>query len=244
MNKPVVLGALTFVAGLILFQLHAARLERELRGGEPVPLLVAARDLPVGATVAEGSFAVASVPSRYVDSRRALASDEVMLRGGRLALPLLTGQSVMRSDVETARGPERLALLLPPGRRAYQLGPSENPLGELLRAGDRVDVLALEGSRARTLLENIPVLAVGAALGEAARGAASPPAQRGGVTLDVTQTEAEALLVAQASGKLRLALRNPEDAALRAPDGAALGAQALGAGRERGTSRAEIEHVR
>jgi pilus assembly protein CpaB len=85
-------------------------------------------------------------------------------------------------------------------------------VGGFLLPGNRVDVLATKrtdgsGNNAvsRTILENLRVLAVDQTAGTDK----TQPVVVRAVTLEMSASEAEALVTAQTEGKLQLALRNP-----------------------------------
>jgi pilus assembly protein CpaB len=85
-------------------------------------------------------------------------------------------------------------------------------VGGFLLPGNRVDVLATKTTSAgsnsatsRTILENLRVLAVDQTAGTDK----TQPVVVRAVTLEMSASEAEALVTAQTEGKLQLALRNP-----------------------------------
>ena len=80
-----------------------------------------------------------------------------------------------------------------------------------MHPGDHVDVQTLTGkekdTEIRTILEDRKVLAIHTNPEAASHGGAAAPV----VTLLVDQHEADALALADSSGRVRLALRNPKD---------------------------------
>lgn len=130
----------------------------------------------------------------------------------------------------------KLAIRVPVGMRAISIDTTaEIAVAGLVRPGDRVDVQvvypgedAISGtrgngrSRARALLQMVPVLAVGdfvlgtqskSGLGEGA----SPPPPARTVTLALTPQQVSELSLAKSTGALYLSLRNPEDSAEVSP---------------------------
>lgn len=126
----------------------------------------------------------------------------------------------------------KLAIRVPVGMRAISIDTTaEIAVAGLVRPGDRVDVQvvypgedAVGGqrgngrSRSSTLLQLVPVLAVGeVVLGEAVKDGASgtvvtaapPPARN--VTLALSPQQVSELSLAKSTGALYLSLRNPED---------------------------------
>lgn len=119
---------------------------------ERVALTVAARDLPAGAVLAPGDLAQASVapgtlPAGVVDSPL----------GRTLAAPLRSGEPV--TDVRLV-GPALAAAY--PDRDAVPVRLPDAGMAALLRAGDRIDLVAADpqGSGARVVAADVPVLAV------------------------------------------------------------------------------------
>jgi pilus assembly protein CpaB len=110
-------------------------------------------------------------------------------------------------------GGSTLASLIAPDKRAISVRVDDVVgVGGFLLPGNRVDVLATKTTNAgsnsatsRTILENLRVLAVDQTAGTDK----TQPVVVRAVTLEMSATEAEALVTAQTEGKLQLALRNP-----------------------------------
>ncbi len=136
-------AVLSVVAGLAAFALvrgYEARL-RALRPvtGDPVPVVVAARDLARGATLTPDAVQIETIPSAFAPPG-AVASTE-LVEGHTLVSDLAEGEAVTRTRIGLRGGP--VASLVPSGLRAFSI-PAGVPAGTL-RAGDRVDVLATFG---------------------------------------------------------------------------------------------------
>lgn len=149
------------------------------------------------------------------------------------------GAMIDRSAVDTAT---KLAIRVPVGMRAMSIDTTaEIAVAGLVRPGDRVDVQVVypgadaisgargEGSsRTRTLLQMVPVLAVGetvvgsapVATSEEGKYAAPPPPART-VTLALHPDQVPVLSLAKTTGALTLSLRNPADGAAVAVNAAA-----------------------
>jgi len=155
---------------------------------------------------------------------------------GKVALmPIPAGAPIGRSAIGSE---DKLAIRVPVGMRAISINTTDEiAVAGLIRPGDRVDVQTvypgadmsggLRGtgrSKAVTLLQLVPVLAVGeAVIGmEAQPSAASsptglsppPPQPARTVTLALTPEQVSTLALAKSIGALYLALRNPADKAL------------------------------
>ena len=214
--------------GLAASQVGGRVAEVERRVGAPVPVVVAARDLPGDSRLAPKDRAVQEVPERYVapDS----LSDPRLAAGERTAVPLAAGTQLTQSQVAGARGDGgrggRSPAALRRGERAVEVAVTGGAaLGDGPGSGSRVDVLASteprEGpGRSFLALEDVELLALRAG-GEGAgapapergeeAGAATPPTAL--ATLRVTLRQAVYLTAAQNFAReLRLLSRPPGDA--------------------------------
>ncbi len=88
----------------------------------------------------------------------------------------------------------------------------------LIQNGDRVDVIAIQGSRgdsaptARTILRGIAVLAMGSTFAPPVNASPAPDAgNQTTATLEVTPAQANLLALADVNAVLRLALRSPDE---------------------------------
>jgi pilus assembly protein CpaB len=138
------------------------------------------------------------------------------VEGRVLVFPIKANEPVLESrlaptSVETGG----IAAIVEPGKRAIAVkGNKVIGLSGLIRPGNRVDVLVTlkepgeKGEVTKLVLQSIPVLATGQELKEGGKGEASPVDV---YTLEVTPEEGEKLTLADAEGKLQLALRNATD---------------------------------
>lgn len=210
-----------------------------------LPLATATRPIAVGETIA-ASF-ISMRPGNALQNQTIASPAEVI---GKVALkPIAPGVPIDRSMFDTE---SKLAIRVPVGMRAVSIDTTaEIAVAGLIRPGDRVDVQviypgedAINGargqgrSRTETLLQLVPVLAVGDLVigtppaptpgdgtangGNAtATASAAPPAQPARtVTLALTPEQVSTLSLAKNIGGLYLSLRNPTDqvvAAVAAP---------------------------
>ncbi|MBO9726771.1 MAG: Flp pilus assembly protein CpaB [Novosphingobium sp.] len=233
---------LTIGVGLVAACSFAFLGVRELaRAAKPVA--DAAARIPLAR--AEPSFTVLAATTRDIRVGETITAD--MIRNARsdparfptAVTPAEIIGKVATSDIKansliprTAIGQEtKLAIRVPMGMRAISIDTTaEIAVAGLVRPGDRVDVQvvypgedALSGaraagaSRARTLLQMVPVLAVGEAVVgtqpvtgvEGAVTAPPPPART--VTLALSPEQVSQLSLAKSTGALTLSLRNPGD---------------------------------
>jgi len=138
------------------------------------------------------------------------------VEGRVLVFPIKANEPVLESrlaptSVETGG----IAAIVEPGKRAIAVkGDKVIGLSGLIRPGNRVDVLVTltePGTKRevnKLVLQDIQVLATGQQLQEGGKGEASPVDV---YTLQVTPEEGEKLALADAEGRLQLALRNATD---------------------------------
>jgi pilus assembly protein CpaB len=205
--------------GFASLRVYMHRLEFETSGGPPERLLVLTRDVHAGATLTREMIAQRDLPRAYVDSRHVRVRDLEQVMGGKLAVSARAGETLLWTDLDSARDRGRsLASLVPEGLRAVSITPGSGGAAELIAPGDRVDVLLAPLSRERDTLgsavrvaENLLVLAVGNDLGQAA-GSASGEARRGrSVSVAATPEQSLRLAAALHDGVLQFVLRNPDD---------------------------------
>lgn len=196
--------------------------------GKPVQpngivLAMTTRDVKIGETITADMIRNAAFDP--VKFPTAATPAEVI---GRVATRDIAANSILAR--EALQQESKLAIRVPVGMRAISIDTTaEIAVAGLVRPGDRVDVQvvypgedAIGGargngrSRAKALLQMVPVLAVGdLVLGtpvkDAAGEAAAAPQQARTVTLALTPQQVSELSLAKSTGGLYLSLRNPED---------------------------------
>lgn len=214
------------------------------RSTPPRPLLVATtRPIRIGETIRADMIRSANAdPMKFPT---AISAAEIL---GKVATRDIPGNSLIPRE---AVGQEtKLAIRVPMGMRAISIDTTaEIAVAGLVRPGDRVDVQvvypgedAITGARgngrseARTLLQMVPVLAVGdvvvgtavqsgtvaSAVGQGGAEVSAPPPPARTVTLALSPEQVSRLSLAKSTGALYLSLRNPDDnaqVALAADDG-------------------------
>lgn len=210
MKKPwpfalaLVTAALSF--GLLKYQ--ESRREGEILG-EMVTAVAAETEILPGDTLTRENLMPLDVPRRFLTDKTLLASDVPQLLGQKAFRKVPKGSQLSHDDLADYR--MRLSDDIPKGRRAFtlELDPSSTQAGQL-RPGDRVDVIGVfeetDGARARTLLQNAPVLAIG---GRRLDGILDQGSTE--VTLDLDPAQCESLALAANLGRLTLTLRNSAD---------------------------------
>ncbi len=189
-----------------------------------VPVVVAARILTPGTKLSGTMLKVVPYLKESVPDQ---AFAELAELDGRILIaPLGAGEPVtsakLASDAIAAGG---VSALVNPGRRAMSVkGNKVMGLSGFVKPGNRVDVLVTldtDGRQndrpiAKTVLENVPVLATGEKLEADEDGKVAPVDV---YTLEVTPEEGERLALAATKGTLNFALRGALDNAAILTDG-------------------------
>jgi len=217
------LGLITATLGYIYVSRHRQA------AGRFVQAVVAAEYIPARTVVSPDMVEMANVPASDVQPDTALSLSEVSQRV--TMTPIEKGQPVALSNLADKSAVFGLAAVIPPGTRAMTISVDATDIVPgFLQPGLRVDVVAgfVDGSDsvAKTILQNVPLLAVNENLrplsaqpGEQPEQPAKPPTSSQVttqptatlVTIAVTPSEAERLVAAQYKGKLKLGLRGMSD---------------------------------
>jgi pilus assembly protein CpaB len=190
---------------------------------ESVSVVVAARNIERGKSLARDYVTVREWPKDQVPEGAASEIDEVVDRA--VLFPLVRGEPVLHGKLSDGHG-WGMAALLKPGMRAFTILSQSKAVGVggFILPGNRVDVLMTvissgrddetDGGSTTTLLQGIEVLAVDNNLDPTkAEGDESVPDRLRSVTLQVTPEQATKLTLAQNRGLLNLSLRRDGDAA-------------------------------
>ena len=217
-NLPLMASIAVALIGGALLAVYVRRFQHAAMGGKPVALLAMSKDVRAGEPIREEMLIAHAVPESYVESRQVLASEKSRVLGVRTAIDLESNQTLAWTDLaSTRRERSSLSTRIPPGMRAMSITQSgRRTFGELLRPGDRVDVLLSKarpepqaGAVTIPLLQNILILAVGNDLG--VRYPESESSRADFVTLLLSVDQASLLTHAKRDGELSLTLRNETD---------------------------------
>lgn len=193
-------------------------------GGPPMAeIVVAARDLQIGTLIAPADVSL----GRWVGTlpKGALSKTDQALNRGAIAT-MYQGEPILADRLAAAGSGGGLAAIIPSGMRASAVRVNEVVgLAGFVTPGMRVDVLATgirpggnatEGTRVKTLLQNIQVLSAGGNLQKDSEG---KPQVVQVVNLLVTPEQAEKLSLASNQTQIQLVLRNPLDKEISSPPG-------------------------
>jgi len=206
----------------LLLVLYLRRYERELSGGERVPVLALRKSLQRGELLSEEALAVREIPIAYLEARAVRASERSKVLGLPVGVPLEPAQGLLWSDLAIAGQARDLSSLVQPGKRAVTVlarGAFDGRDLALIHPGDYVDVLVTlddgDGRRgdrrgSRVLLQRVLVLAVG---GQTLAGIEPRPNSGSNpLTLSLEIQQAQKLSLAIERGSISVVLRNSEDA--------------------------------
>lgn len=228
MNTKAILAAVgAAILGVVMLVLYMQRFEDEASGGEPVLVLTAVQDIPMGVALTADMVVARALPAAYLEDRHITVADQERVLGVRVVSFVRAGESILWTDLATTTDTSRdLSSLVRNGMRAITIQADQSAtFGGLVRPGDRVDVLMTlsrvtqaslaTGQEDRVtiaLLQNLLVLAAGQDTGALQRQSATrTPTQMNDVTLSTTVEQAQLLAFAQQRGRLTLLLRHPDD---------------------------------
>lgn len=204
--------------------------------GRFTQIVVAKNDLQPGQALVAGDLALSATPIEHVPRSAFTSVSE--LEGRVVVLPVVKGQSIVEAFLAPAGSGSGTQALIPSGMRAMTIEVNEvSGVAGLLMPGCRVDVVttlqdeALNQSVARTLVENVKVLAVGQRLTTGSQNEKEEAARAKSATLLVSPRDVEAIELASRTGNTRLVLRGTLDSQSTATGGVTV-AELLGGQRK------------
>src|ERR1700683_2858835 len=142
--RPVFLGLLAGVAGVVLLILYIRRFEEEASGGRMVELLVAVTPIQRGKPIADEMLGAREVPLKYVDDRAIRVSEKDKILGLRATSNVPVEQTITWTDVIATTDDQRdLSSLVQPGNRAMPIKVTFDDEITLIHPGDFVDVIGV-----------------------------------------------------------------------------------------------------
>ncbi len=178
------------------------------------PVVVAAKDIPAGALLDQGSLEVKEWPAIAVPNA---ALGSLAAAEGRVTrVPVFAGEAIVPGRLARQGTAPGLEARITPGMRAMSVRINDVAgLSGLIQPNSRVDVLVSlrEGGReseevSKLFLENMRVLSMGS---RTTRDDSGDPAPATTATLEVTPAQAERLAVAMRQGMIQLVLRGFDD---------------------------------
>ncbi len=184
---------------------------RAIEAQSRVPMvtrLVAARDLPAGASLDAESLAMRDVPQDWASSDSLPPEALGQIEGGMLALAVRAGEPVLLHQVLRHKS-EPVAQQLAAGRRAFSLPMQEiRDLPQHVQPDDRIDLYVSFAHGGREL--TVPLLQGGKVLS-----VDGEPGQPAHITLEAAASEAVKVVAARQGGVLTALLRPAADAGSR-----------------------------
>lgn len=192
-----------------------------------VPVVVAAKPLPVGALLGPDDLRLAAWPARNPVAGALSSAEPAVGRG--LLVGVAENEPITEAKLAPREAGAGLAPTIPLGMRAISLKVNEViGVAGFVVPGTRVDVVATvskgnEDPITRTVVSNLQVLAAGTRIDqEQAKDGKPIPATV--VTLLATPEDAERVTLASTEGKVLLVLRNPLDITPTSTMGVKMGA--------------------
>lgn len=179
---------------------------------ETVPVVLAAKDMPLGTILAEEDLILMDWPAEVPPVGFASSKEELL--GRSLVANVYANEAILATKLADT-GLLGIIPLIPPGMRALSVRVDEVVgVAGFVTPQTRVDVILIQTPPGGTeqvskmILQNIQALAAGPAIQETEDGT---PVQVAVVTVLVTPEEAEKLSLATKEGQIQLALRNTTD---------------------------------
>ena len=181
---------------------------------ERQPVLVAARAVEFGQKLVAADIRVVEWPVDLLPD--GVLGDSEMAVGRVASQKLLAGEPLLAERLVERLSGSALSAMIAPNKRAITVRVNDVAgVAGFLLPGNRVDVLGTRKvngrANTRTVLQNVKVLAVDQ---KASRDKEEPVVVRA-VTLEAGVDESITLVKATEEGTVQLALRNPEDLAMR-----------------------------
>ncbi len=196
-------AAFAIIAGLMLLGVVTRSIKPQ-RGGNPVAVQVARRDIAIGTTIRSDMLESRSIPSGYLVPGALRKASQVV--GARALRFIVKGEPVTASSIAGGKGAGNLAAKIPADLRAYSIHVTRGSTGcSELRPGDKVDVLSTTGDppRTGTLLTGRLILSLG---NDGPAGGEGTEAGVPTITLLVSPAEAELLAQASSTGEISVSL--------------------------------------
>lgn len=222
------------IATGVFYGLFVNKLSSSTGSGKTV--VVAARPIPAGTVLAEKDVQSMPWPGEQTPGGSFDSSQAIL--GQTVIQPLAQGEPVLAARLASSNK-NGSGSGVPAGMRAVSVHVSDsNPVLALLGPGQKVDVQVVAAHRSgnaepelRTILENVAVLSVNPQPDANSQGFNLPT-----VTLLTNPADADVLALADSGARVRLALRNPLDTAMRPRTALTLEGMLRGSGTSTGVS--------
>lgn len=230
LRTAIVLGV-ALVAALAASYVAYITLERvsaQQAGPDTVPVVVAAREVPLGTLITAEHVRVVAWPATSPVQGAISRLEDVVDRGA--VFSMATNEPVTEAKLAARGSGSGLPPTITPGMRAISIRVNEVVgVAGFVMPGSRVDVLVTieppnqtgqRASETRIVTSNVQVLTAGTRIDQDTAQAEGKPIAASVVTLLVSPEDAERIALAQNEGRITLTLRNPMDTATAETPGA------------------------
>lgn len=211
----IVIAVAVLVATLATMAMYRAVQNIPIREVERagVPVVVAARQLPIGTKLSAADLRVATWPASNPVPGGFPTIEAVLERG--LIGDMVENEPITPGKLAATEAGSGLPPIIPPGMRAIAMQVNEViGVAGFVSPGNHVDVVATisknDINMSRVVVNNVRVLAAGTRIDQQ-KAQGGEVLQTTVVTLLVTPAESERIALASVEGKLHLTLRNPLD---------------------------------
>ena len=219
-RTPLIIAlVLGLLAGLLAYRTIKHKEDKVREGWNPVPVVVASRDVMEGSILEYDMVAKHQMPEQFVTPSVVQPNQFERVVGQKLMVPLQAGDMILWSHFRSEGSFERLSNIVRKRGRAISLPISGAPaVGNWVRPNDHVDILGTFSDPKTsqlvtiTLLQNVIILATGKISATTNTAVVDrDDVGKGVITIMVLPEEAEIIVLASQMGSLYLSLRNPED---------------------------------
>lgn len=237
-NRIIVLGiAMVSGLGAMMLMMGSSEPEPQMAEGSPSQeivqrpqyelegVLVAQREIPLGAVVSENDVTWVEWPRQYAGPGSIRRSEDPnaieTLKGAVARVAFFHGEPIRREKLVKGGNTGFMSALLPAGFRALAVNIDSSggtSAGGFILPNDRVDLIKVTGgenNESETILRNIRVLAIGQNVEEKN---GERVVTGSNATLEVTPAQAEIVTSAQRSGQITLVLRSMLDMQTSKPE--------------------------
>ncbi len=182
---------------------------------DTVAVVLARQPIPARTKLDREMLVTKKIPRDYAFRGSLTSFDDAV--GKITTAPLAEGEPVLKSVLAIEENKTGLAFHIPEGSRAFTISVGEvTGLAGRLEVGDHIDILALlpkgvsgsENEKAKMILENISILAIGR---ESTGGKNKGKGGYGSITVALKPEQAAVLSLAQEVGKIEVLLRSAAD---------------------------------
>ena len=178
--------------------------------GNYARVVVATEKIPARVIIQEQMLKSVEMPTEYIPADVVVDAGDVL---GKMARSdIYPGEQILHGKLVSKGDPASgLAGKVEPGKRAVTISVNQvSSLAGMLIPGDKVDItvtMEVNETMTSTFIQNVPILAIDTNT-EPGTPKAEPPST---ITMLVTPTQSQELILASESGSIRMVLRSPED---------------------------------